>query len=267
MKSGDRYFVEYLLIAAVALVSFLGFWDIYFGAGVGPQPHHHLHVATAFTWMGLVLLQLVLIAKGSYRTHRKVGLAVLVAGPLLVASTAMLSVHSAHRGLVSGEGDFLIVQNVMGTFWLGMLLLLAFLTKKRRALHGAFLLSTLLVFMGIALFFALVGFAPQFRIEGPETFHRFQSAAMTAQAICLVVGFLLFVRDVGNGWPYLLAASSFVVNEAIRASLTRLDLIDPLTRFVGSMSRPLTFIGSFTLLLLLLIATVRPTAPVRFGSR
>src|SRR5688500_789030 len=99
-----RYIPEFGLIAAVALISVLGFWDIYFGAESAAQPHHHLHLATDFIWLGLLLIQLTLIARGSYASHRKVGLAVLVAAPVLVATTAMLSVHSAHKGVVSGEG-------------------------------------------------------------------------------------------------------------------------------------------------------------------
>lgn len=260
MNSARQYVLEYLLIAAVMLISVLGFWGIYFGADADPQPHHHLHVATAFVWMGLLLFQLTLIGRGSYQTHRKTGLAVLFAAPLLVATTAMLSVHSAHRGLVSGEGDFLIVQNVMGTVELASLIFLAFLLKKRRKLHASFLLSTTILFMGIALFFALISFAPPFKIEGPETFYRFQTAAMTGQAICLAVGLLFVIKDFRNGWPFLLAALCFVLNEVIRSSLTTLNMIDPLTEFVGSMSKPLTFVGSFALVLALLAATALPTA-------
>jgi hypothetical protein len=241
----------------------LGFWDIYVGPRADPQPHHHLHVATVFLWMGLLLVQLRHIDKGHRKTHRKLGLVVLAAAPLLVATTAMLSVHSAHRGIVSGEGDFLIVQNVMGTIWLALLILLAFVFKKRRKLHAAFLLSTLLLFMGIALFFALVSFAPPFRIEGPETFHRFQTAGMTGQAICLLAGILLFARDIRNGWPYLLAPLSFLANEAIRAHLTARALIDPLTELVGGMSQPLIFVGTFALMLAVLSVTTLPGARTR----
>ena len=114
--------------------------------------------------------------------------------------------------------------------------------------------------MGIALFFALISFAPQFRIEGPETFYRFQTAAMTGQAIVLGVGFLFFLRDFRNGWPFLLAPLSLPLNELIRWQLTNFDLIEPLTAFVGSLSQSLTFIGSFAVMFALLAATVLPTA-------
>ncbi len=259
MRRVNQYFVEYLLIAAAMLISILGFWNIYFGPMSNPQPHHHLHLITNFSWMCLLLFQLTMIGKGDYRTHRKVGLAVLVAGPLLVASAAMLAVHSAHRGLASGKGDALIVQNVMATLELGLLIFLAFLLKKRRILHGSLLLSTTVIFMGIALFFALISFVPQFKIEGPETFDRFQTVGMTTQAIGLAVGLLFFIKDFKNGWPFLLAALFFPLNDVIGSLLTRFNLIDPLTEFVGSMSKSLTFIGSFALMLSLLAATAMPT--------
>lgn len=251
--------MEFGLIFAVIAISVLGFWSIYFGADADAQPHHHLHIATAFTWLGLLLAQLFLIAKGDWRLHRKAGLAVLVAAPLLVATSAMLSVHSAHKGLVSGQGDFLIVQNVMVTIELALFIFLAFLFKNRRQLHGSMLTSTSILFMGIALFFALISFVPQFRIEGPETFYRFQTAAMTGQVICLAVGLLFFIRDWRNGWPYLLAGLCFLFNEVIRAWLTQSGLIDPLTQFVGTMSQPVTFIASFALLFSLLAATALPS--------
>jgi hypothetical protein len=260
MNRASQYVLEFALIAAVMLISVLGFWDIYFGADADSQPHHHLHLATDFMWMGVLLTQLTLIATRNYAIHRKVGLAVLVAGPLLVATTAMLSVHSAHKGVVSGEGDFLIVQNVMVTLELGLLIFLAFLLKHRRKLHGSLLLSTLILFMGIALFFALISFVPQFRIEGPETFYRFQTAAITGQVTCLAVGLLFFIKDRRNGWPFLAAGSCFFLNEGIRSLLARFGLIDPLTELVGSMSQPLTFAASFALLFSLLAGTALPAA-------
>lgn len=106
MKRANHYRLEFGLIAAVMLIMVLGFWDIYFGADADAQPHHHLHIATVFIWIGLLLTQLTLMARGDRQLHRKVGLAVLVTAPVLVATTAMLSVHSAHKGLVSGGETF-----------------------------------------------------------------------------------------------------------------------------------------------------------------
>jgi hypothetical protein len=99
MWRGVSYRIERALIAAVALISVLGFWDVYAGPRADPQPHHHLHVATLVMWIGLLLAQLRLIENGSRKAHRKLGLVVLAAAPLLVATTAMLSVHSAWAGV------------------------------------------------------------------------------------------------------------------------------------------------------------------------
>jgi len=103
MKNVSRHLPEYLLIGATMLVSILGFWELYFGAEADPKPHHHLHVATAFMWLGLLLFQLLLIDRRKFADHRNAGRIVLFAAPLLVATTAMLSVHSAHTGVVSGR--------------------------------------------------------------------------------------------------------------------------------------------------------------------
>ena len=254
----QHYKFEFGLIAAAMLVSVLGFWDIYLAPGAAAEPHHHLHLLTNFLWMGLLLAQLTLIARGSRATHRKLGLAVLVAAPLLVGTAAGLSVFSAYKGVTSGEGDFLIVQNVMVTLELAFLICLAFLLKKRRKLHASLLLSTMILFMGIALFFALISFAPPFKIEGPETFYRFQTAAMTGQIASIIIGTFYFFRDRQNGWPFLFAGFSFLVNEGLRALLTSLGLIDPLTAFVGSMNPQLTFVATFALMFALLAGTTLP---------
>lgn len=240
------------------IVSVLGFWNIYVGPDADPQPHHHLHIITAFIWMAVLFTQLLLIAGRDFASHRRLGLVLLVAAPLVVATTAMLSVHSAHKGLVSGRGDPLIIQNVMVTLELAVFLLLAFVLKRRRLLHGALLLSTSILFLGIALFFALISFVPMFRIEGPETFYRFGLAAMTGQGIVLAVGLLFFLRDRTHGWPFLMAGGCFTLNEGIKWLLTSNDLIDPLTRLVGLQDKLISFVATFLAMTLVLAVLVRP---------
>ena len=262
MKTVHPYLLEFVFLAAVFLLSVAGFWDVFFGADARPDAHQLAHLLINFSWLALLACQLFLVARKDFRSHRTLGLAVLLMGPLLFASTALLSVHSAQKGLASGRGDPLIVQNVMVTLELGLLLLLAFALRKRRTLHGALLLGTALLFMGIALFFALIAFVPAYRIEGPETFHRFAAAAITGQAICLAVGLAFVVRDARNGWPLLLAACFFLFNELLRALLAGRGWIEPLTEGVGSMSQPWTFAGSFAVMLAVLLATgIRPTRP------
>lgn len=259
MRGYRPYAAELLLILFTMFVGALGFWTIYVGPRADPQPHHHLHVVTTFGWMGLLITQIALLARAKWASHRRLGLAVLIAGPLLVASAALLAVHSARRALVSGEEDFLIVQNVVGTFWLGLILYMAFALKKRRKVHGALLSSTLVVFLGPALFFSLIAFAPPFRIEGPETFYRFQTAGMTGLAVILVIVLLLFFKDRRNNWPYLLAAAGYLVGDGGKAILGSLDLIDPLTRIVAAPTEWGAFFVALAIMVALLIRIVLPT--------
>ncbi len=165
-----NYKLEIAFLILVILISIGGFWKLFMRADANPSGLHYLHLITSLLWLVLLLIQLIYIERKRFSLHRKLGLAIFIMGPLIVATVALLSVHSAHKGVVSGQGDILIVQNVMGTLELGFIILLAFILKKRRKLHGAFLLSTALLFMGIALFFTLISFVPQFKIEGPETF-------------------------------------------------------------------------------------------------
>lgn len=255
MKSLRAHPLENLLVATTTLLTIAGFWNIYFGAESDASPYHHLHIVTNLIWLLLLICQLALIGNSNYSAHRRIGLLVLAAAPLLVASATLLSVESARKGLASGRGDFMIVQNVMGTLELALIIILAFALSRRRQLHASFLVSTALLFMGIAMFFSLIGFVPGFKIEGPETFHRFGKALTTIQYTSFAIGFLLFAKNPKYGWPFLLVGSFFLFNEFVKSSLTQRDLIQPLTEIVGSVNQPLAFVGSFATLLIFLAAT------------
>lgn len=259
MRQGKTYGAEFALVGATMLVGALGFWGIFVGAEADPQPHHVLHLVTTYLWMGLLIAQLVQLRRGAYTQHRRYGLAVLALGPVLVASAALLTVHSAQRAIETGQEDALLVANILGTIWLGLVLWLAFALKRRRAVHGALLTSTMILFLGPALFFTLIAWVPQFRIEGPETFYRFAYAGMTGQAILLVTVLALFLKDRRNNWPYLLAGASYVLAEAIKAILAPLELTDPLTRLTAAPSEAGAFAVTLALMTALLAMMVLPS--------
>jgi hypothetical protein len=255
MKGSRQYFPEYVLLLATIALMVTGFWNVYFAPISNPTPLHHAHVVTTSIWLFLLLYQLKLVKEKRYQDHRNVGLSVLALAPFLVSTSALLSVHSAQKGMISGEGDFLIVQNVGVTLELALLIVLAFLLRRRRKLHGALLLSTALLFIGIALFFTLISFVPAFRIEGPETFYRFATAGAAGRYTCLAVGLFFFVRDWKNGWPMLMAGSFFSLNQWATELLAARSLLAPLTELVGSLNQTYTFVGSFAAMFGLLIAT------------
>lgn len=247
-----NYKPEIAFLILVILISIAGFWELFMGADAKPTGVHFLHITTSLLWLVLLLIQLMHIDQKRFSTHRKLGLAVFAMAPLVVATVALLSVHSAHKAIVTGKEDALIVQNVMVTIELGLVILLSFLLRRNRNLHGAFLLSSGILFMVIALFFALLSFAPLYKIDGPETFYRFGAAAITAGCIGSIVSLIFFFKSMRNGWPWLLAGSFFFINGYINSLLHKSNGIQPLTDFVGSINKigifTITFIGFFALL-------------------
>lgn len=255
MARFKRYIPEYTLIILAIFLSVTGFWAIFFGPSANPTPYHYFHVITVLGWLFLLLFQLSNLGGKRTLDHKKLGISIIFFGPLLVATTAVMTVHSAHKGVFSGQGDPLFVQNVVGTIELAFLIVMAFVLRKRRSIHGAFLLSTVLAFTGVALFFTLLGFVPMFRIEGPETFYRFATAAFASLVFREVVGILFFLKDRRNNWPMLLAGIFPPVSYLIGSLLNSYDLMQVSTAFVGSFNEITTFCVSFIVLLVLLLST------------
>ena len=241
MQNFKKYIFEYLLIFTTILLTVSGFGNLFLRADAKPTPYQIFHVIVNFSWLFLMLYQLSLIGNKQGIKHKRVGLSILFFGPLLFAHAILLAIHSAHRGLVSGEGDFMIVQNVMASLDLGVIILLAFILKKRRKIHAAFLISTVVLMLGISIFFLLLAVAPGLIGYG--------------MYITFLVGLLFFLKDRRNGWPILVSSSIFIINDFITSILIKQDLIQPLTEFVGSLNQLITFFVSFIVLLFLLITT------------
>ena len=241
MKNIKKYFLEYLLIITTILLTVSGFWNIFFGADAKPNPYQSIHFIINFSWLFLMLYQLSLIGNNQAIKHKRVGLSILFFGPLLVAEAVVLAIHSAHRNLGSAEGDFMIVQNASAPLEIGLIIFLAFILRKRRKIHAAFLIGTVVLMLGISIFFLLLAVAPELIGYG--------------MYITFFVGLLFFLKDRRNGWPTLLSSSFFILNDFIFSILNKYDLIRPLTDFVGSRNQLIAFFVSFIVLLFLLIAT------------
>jgi hypothetical protein len=153
----------------------------------------------------------------------------------------------------------MVVQNVMVTLELALLIFPAFWLRRRREIHGALLLSTALLFMGIALFFTLIGFVPAYRIEGPGTFHRFAEAAQVVAMVGVAVGMAFFLRDRRAGWPWLLAGMFFPLNGLVQAIVAQNQGTMALTRMVAACDLVVAFAISLSgYAALLWLAWTRP---------
>lgn len=238
---GNRYTLEIAFLLLAIGLALAGFSGLYLGAQARANAYHHLHVATSLGWLALLLGQLVLLRQRRFQHHRAIGLSIFAAGPLLVATSVLLSVHSASRDAVAGRADAMVVQNVTVTLELALLLWLAFSLRRRREVHGALLLGTALLFMGIALFFTLIAFVPGYRIEGPGTFHRFAEAGEAGALATAGIGLLFFLRNRRTGWPWLLAGSFFLLNGMLQGWVARNDATLALTRIVAAVDPVVAF--------------------------
>ncbi|MBB1286168.1 hypothetical protein HRH25_17420 [Flavisolibacter sp. BT320] len=257
MKPARNNKIHLFFLSIVILVSITGFWNIYFGPKANPTAYHHLHVIITFAWLTLLMIQLIYILKQNHSIHRKLGISIFIMGPLLIATLILLSVHSASKATAKGEADALVVQNIFPALEVAILILLGFRFRKNRKLHGHFLLSTTLLFLGIALFFSLISFVPQYKIEGPETFYRFKDAAITALIICVTFGLLLFFLQLRSGWPWLLVSILFFVNSFFTSIIAKANQTKTLTVVIGSINEYVAFLGTFLILLILLLLAYR----------
>lgn len=259
----NKYTLEIAFLLLVIALSIAGFSGLYLGNSISLTAYHHLHVVTSFAWLALVLFQLILIRRARFRRHRTVGTAIFFAGPLLVATLAMLTVHSAAKDAATGRADFMVVQNVMVTVELALLVLLAFTLRKNRHVHGALLLCTALLFMGIALFFTLITYVPGYRMAGPGAAPRFAEAAQAVAYVGALVGLVFFLKNWRVGWPWLLTISFFFLNGLLLMIVTRAEATKPATVLVASIGRAPAFgLGLVTFAVLLWLAW-KASAPER----
>lgn len=230
----QRYTLEMVFLVIVIAVSLVGFSSLVRGETVALTGYHVLHIITSMAWLLLLLGQLVLIRQRRFDRHRTIGTGILVVGPILIASVSLLTAHSAAKEAAAGTVDDLVVQNVTFTLELALLVLLAFVLRQNRNVHGALLMSTALMFLVVGLFFAFISYVPGFRIEGPETFDRFARSARVSALVGSVIGLLFFLRNVRTGWPWLLVSTFFVLNGYLQVVVARTGRTQSLTMLVGS---------------------------------
>ena len=236
-----KHTLEFAFLLMVIALSLIGFSSLLVGDNTGLSPYHYLHISTSVAWLLLLLSQLVVIRQRRFERHRTIGMSIFVAGPVLVASLTLLSVHSAAKAAAAGQGDDLLVQNVGTTVEIAVLVFLAFLLRRNRMVHASFLMSTALLFMGIALFFTFISYVPRFKIEGPETFTRFAEAGQTMSIIIFVIGLMFFLKSWRTGWPWIIAGSFLTLNGFLQVYLDDTGHTKPLTQLVASIGRAPAF--------------------------
>lgn len=261
----QRYTLELAFLLIVIVVSLVGFSSLFQGGVVAVNGYHVLHIVTSLMWLALLLTQLVFVRQNRFDRHRAIGVCILVAGPILISSVSLLTVHSAAKEAIAGTVDDLVMQNVTFTLELALLVLLAFVLRRHRNVHGALLMSTALMFFVIAMFFTFVSYVPGFRVEGPETFDRFAKSGQTAAMIGSAIGLLFFLRNVRTGWPWLLTGAFFMLNGYLQVTVDKTGQTMAWTTRVGSIGEMRGLVLALVIFSVLL-ALVWKLAPSRRGA-
>ncbi|MEO8480043.1 MAG: hypothetical protein ABI542_10480 [Gemmatimonadota bacterium] len=259
----QTYPLEIGFLVLVIVVSLVGFSSLYGGDTGGPNGYQYLHIITNLAWLALLLCQLVLISQRRFQRHRTIGTAIFVAGPILLASLTLLTVHSAAKDAVLGRPDVLVVQNVMFTLQIALLVFLAFALRRNRKVHGALLLGTALMFLVIALFFSFIAYVPRYQIEGPETFYRFGEAAQMSALIGGIIGLLFFLKDWRSGWPWIMVTAFVFLDGYLQVTVDQAGRTVSLTQTVASIGRLRAFALGLIGFLALLGVAWRVGAPKR----
>lgn len=226
--------IEMAFLLFVIVVSLIGFSSLGREDQGAITGYRLLHIITSLAWLLLLLGQLAMIRQRRFERHRTIGQCVLVAGPILIASLTLLTVHSASKEAAAGMVDDLVVQNVTFTLEMALLVFLAFALRRNRNVHGSLLMSTALMFLVIAVFFTLISYVPGYRVEGPETFDRFEKSGQMGALIGAVIGLLFFLKNVRTGWPYLLVSAFFFLNGYLQMVVAQGGRTKDLTELVGS---------------------------------
>ena len=248
----QRYTLEIGFLVTVIVVSLVGFSSLVFGEPTKLTAYHALHIVTSLAWLCLMLWQLVCIRQQRFHLHRTIGTSIFAAGPLLVASLTLLSVHSAAKDAVLDRADQMVVVNVMPTLQIALLVFLAFVLRRYRAVHGSLLLSTGLMFLSIALFFTLVSYVPGYRSADAFSGPQFAKSAQMSALICALIGLFFFVKNWKTGWPWLLAPVFLFLNGYLQFLAAETGRTKMLTALVASIGRVPAFGLGFTIFLALL---------------
>lgn len=138
------------LVAALVAVAFVGFFPSYFGqfprfASSGWQVH--FHVATIFAWLGLLVAQGTLAARGRLVLHRRLGRWSYALVPLVIVGFVLVTRFGQQRH----PNPALIGASVLDGSLFLTFYVLAILRRQDARLHGRYMMLTAVAFIDPAL--------------------------------------------------------------------------------------------------------------------
>lgn len=141
---------------AAALVVVIGFARTYYLKGFFGTPALgalvHLHGLVMTLWFGTLVAQVLLVASGNLRMHRRVGIAGMGIAILLVIVGTLTAIAAARNGVTPGPPPLVFLAIPLGDMVLfGVLIALGFAYRSRGDYHKRFIVSASLAMLAAAL--------------------------------------------------------------------------------------------------------------------
>lgn len=156
MEKGYKNLVY--LFGALALITFIGFYKKYFSLAPdfpGLKSIHHFHAIILTTWLGLLIVQPILIAKNKMTIHKALGKFSYLLAPAAFVSM-LLTYHNQYLRFIS-EGQTekftlaFVFSPMTDAFPFIILYMLAILNKSETPKHMRYIITTGIIIGGPGL--------------------------------------------------------------------------------------------------------------------
>lgn len=109
----------------------------------------HIHFTAFLLWFALIIIQPILIRKGKYSTHQKLGKLSYFLVPILVITILILVKEQTERNLVTSPNDALITAfiGLLDAVFLSIYYTIAMVNKQNIRWHVAFIIGATLVIL------------------------------------------------------------------------------------------------------------------------
>lgn len=156
MEKGYRNLVYFF--GVILLITFVGFYKKYFSLAPdfpGLKNIHHFHAAMLITWLGLLVIQPILIIKKRNSLHRSIGKLSYLIVPLAFISMLLVYRNQYFNFVQQGESEEFVLAFIFSpstdAIPFALLYLLAILNKKDTARHMRYMITTGIVIGGPGL--------------------------------------------------------------------------------------------------------------------
>ena len=208
-------FLPYLF-GTILLLILAGFYKTYFGlfpSFTGLPKAAHLHAAAMLLWMAMIIIQPILISKGKYIWHKRIGKASYLLVPFIVFTVYLMAKNQYYRDIISAPRETILSDLIFpfsDMFLFVTYYLVAILNTRNTRWHVAFIIGTSLLLLAPGLG-RLV-----YNLSGKP---QLVSIIIFSFEYAILIGLVLMERIKLNkkiiGSPYLLLLLLFMMQHAI----------------------------------------------------